>query len=324
MKNRVLYCLLLIFGIVLILPGGCTKVKSVTMPSLSTTPLGTITSASVTSGGTITSDGGADISARGVCWATHYHPTLLDNISSDGSGTGTFLSRVTGLTGGTGYYVRAYATNSEGTAYGNEMFFITPLTDIDGNVYNIVIIGPQVWIGANLRTTKFRDNTDIPNITDNTTWGTLSTPAYCWYKNDEASYKNSYGALYNWFAVSTDKLCPAGWHIPGEKEWSDLSGYLGGEDVTGGILKETGTNHWQSPNLGATNDYGFSALPGGYRTGLAVGSCRAMGYLGFWWAATESEEIAAWGRQMTFDTEYLYSGTGLKKDGFSVRCVKDN
>lgn len=322
MEKGILYSLFSIIGIVLILTSSCTKEKTVTLPELSTSTPADITSASATSGGAISSDGGDAISARGVCWGIHYNPTVSDNITSDGSGTGTFLSSVTGLTSGTDYYIRAYATNSEGTAYGNELLFITPLTDIDGNVYNTVIIGTQVWMRENLKTTKYNDNTAIPNVTDNTTWGTLSAPAYCWYKNDEYSNKNIYGALYNWFSVYTGKLCPAGWHVPDEKEWTDLADYLG-EEIAGSILKDIGTNHWSSPNLDATNIYGFSAMPGGYRTGLAVGSFRAMGYLGYWWTSTENDLTGARGRRMSFDTDYITRGTGLKRNGYSVRCIKD-
>ena len=323
MGKGVSYSLLSIIGILYILTSSCSKEKTVTLPELSTSSPADITSASAASGGTISSDGGSAISARGVCWGIHYNPTVSDNITSDGSGAGTFLSSVTGLTSGTDYYIRAYATNSTGTAYGNELLFITPLTDNDGNVYNTVIIGTQVWMTENLRTTTFNDNTAIPNVSDNATWGTLSTPAYCWYKNDVYSNKTIYGSLYNWFSVNTGKLCPTGWHVADEKEWTHLADYLG-INIAGIILKDVGTNHWSSPNQDASNAYGFSAMPGGYRTGLAAGSFRAMGYLGYWWTATEYDMTGARGRQMRFDSDYIIPGTGLKKNGYSVRCIKDN
>jgi uncharacterized protein (TIGR02145 family) len=171
---------------------------------------------------------------------------------------------------------------------------------------------------------RLSGNTEIPQVTDNTTWSTLFTPAYCWYKNDEYSNKPNYGALYNWFAVNTGKLCPAGWHVPSEKEWLTLTDNLGGEYIASGKLKEVGKEHWMDPNDGATNDFGFSALPGGYRTGLAVGSFRARGYLGYWWGSTEYDLTGARARLMTYDTREIARGTALKKNGYSVRCVKDN
>ena len=323
MRNKTWLCSLLVIGLFLILTQSCEKEKPVTLPELSTFPLTELTSTSALCGGNVISDGGASVSARGVCWAIHPNPTLSDNITTDGAGTGSFSSSLKGLISGTDYYVRAYATNLAGTAYGNEFIFITPLTDIDGNVYNTVIIGTQVWMTQNLKTTKFNDNTKIPNITDNAPWCTLPTPAYCWYKNEEASNKHSYGALYNWFTVNTGKLCPTGWHVPSEVEWKILTDYLGGESIASGKLKEEGTAHWTSPNIGASNEFGFTALPGGYRTGLNSGSFRAKGYYGWWWASTETDLNGARARLMTFDASDIAPGTGLKKNGYSVRCVKN-
>ena len=314
---------LLIIGSVLIFTTSCEEEKPLTLPELYTTPLTNITSTSFISGGRVTSDGMAIVSARGVCWGTDLNPTINNNITTDGEGTGSFTSSITGLESGTNYYVRAYATNSLGTAYGNAIIFITPLTDIDGNVYNTVVIGNQVWMTENLRTTKYCDNTKIPYVTDNTDWSTLSSPAYCWYKNDESSNKNIYGAFYNWFTVNTGKLCPDGWHVPSEAEWTIFTDWLGGESDTGGKLKEIGTNHWNNPNMGATNDFGFNALPGGYRSGLNTGSFRAIGYIGWWWASTESDLIWARNRTMAYDVSEIAKGKGLKKNGYSVRCVKN-
>ena len=170
--------------------------------------------------------------------------------TTDGSGTGTFTSSITGLTAGTTYYVRAYATNSAGTGYGNDISFTTQqggvgnVTDDDGNVYHSVTIGTQVWMVENLKTTKYNDGTSIPLVTDATDWHNLLTPGYCWNNNDEATYKATYGALYNWYTVNTGNLCPTGWHVPGDAEWTTLTTYLGGEDVAGGKLKEVGITHW--------------------------------------------------------------------------------
>jgi uncharacterized protein (TIGR02145 family) len=137
------------------------------------------------------------------------------------------------------------------------------VTDIDGNVYNTVTIGDQVWMAENLKTTKLNDGTSISNAIDNIAWASLSTPGYCWFINNRATYE-IYGALYNWYAVYTDKLCPTGWHVPSNSEWTTLTDHLGGAEVAGGKLKESGSSHWASPNTGATNVTGFTALPGGY------------------------------------------------------------
>jgi uncharacterized protein (TIGR02145 family) len=301
----------------------CEMEKPATLPELSTVPITDVTSTSAVCGGSIVSDGGSPVITRGVCWSVNFEPTISDNISSDGEGPGSFSSSIDGLTGGTIYYIRAYATNLIGTAYGNKFFFITPLTDIEGNVYRTVVIGNQVWMAENLRTTKYFDNTNIPYVSDNGAWSSLSTPACCWYKNDESKKYQKYGLLYNWFTVNTGKLCPTGWHIPSEDEWITLADYLGGEDYAGGKLKELGINHWIFPNTGASDVFGFSALPGGYRSGLYSGTFRALGYIGWWWAGKESDLDWARSRTLAFDESVIAKGKGLKINGYSVRCVKN-
>ncbi len=315
---------LLVWGLIFCIVIGCKREEPPSVPAVSTDILSGITATSAISGGNISSDGGSFISARGVCWDVNPNPTIFDKFTTDGEGAGQFVSTITGLESGIGYFLRAYATNSAGTGYGNEYIFIAPLTDIDGNVYNTVTIGDQVWMTQNLKTKKFSDNTEIPQVTDNSTWTSLSTPAFCWYKNDENSNKSIYGALYNWFAVNSGKLCPSGWHVPSEKEWLDLEDKLGGVFLASGKLKEVGQEHWMDPNDGATNDYGFTALPAGYRTGQSSGSFRTKGYYGWWWAGTEYDSTGARVRLMTYDTREIARGTGLKRNGYSVRCVKDN
>jgi uncharacterized protein (TIGR02145 family) len=314
---------LLVTGFILVHLYGCEKEDPVTLPELSTLSFTGITSVSVISGGKITSEGGALVTSRGVCWASHPNPTLADSFTSDGTGAGSYTSSITGLSSGIDYFIRAYAINSAGTAYGNEFHFITPVTDIDGNLYSAIIIGKQVWMSSNLKTTKLNDNTGIPQITVNASWSTLSTPAYCWYKNDEDYNRPRYGALYNWFAVSSDKLCPAGWHVPDEEEWKILSENVGGVLYASGNLKEKGTLNWTNPNTGATDHFGFTALPGGYRTGLASGSFRTRQYYGWWWTRTEYDLTGARARLMTYEESEIVSGTGLKRNGYSVRCIKD-
>ena len=192
--------------------------------------------------------------------------------------------------------------------------------DIDGNVYKTITIGTQVWMAENLKTTKYNDGTSIPLVIDNS-WATLTTPAYCWYNNDSTASKNIYGALYNWHTVNTGKLCPIGWYVPANKEWANLSTYLGGDKVAGGKLKETGMTHWNSPNTGATNENGFRALPGGYRYGKGIFG--SIGYLGYWWSSTEHRAPYAWCRYIGYGSSSLLSHGNYRRNGFSVRCVQD-
>jgi uncharacterized protein (TIGR02145 family) len=195
------------------------------------------------------------------------------------------------------------------------------LSDIDGNSYNTVVIGDQIWMAENLKTTKYNDGTSIPLVTDYTEWSNLNSQGYCWYDNDQSTYGNTYGALYNWYTVNTGNLCPAGWHVPTDEEWTTLITYLGGEDVAGGFLKETGTTHWNSPNTG-TNQTGFTAVPGGYRY-YNGGSFNTIGFYGYWWSATEYSSTDAWYRSMTYDFSSV-TRSGLNKQfGFSVRCLRD-
>lgn len=491
---------------------------------ITTTAVSNITGNTALSGGNVISDGGAKITARGVCWSTLPNPTIADNKTIDGVGIGGFTSNISGLNSGATYYIRAYATNSNGTAYGNEIIIIQPdpvawfpfdgntndstgngnngvnysaisttdrfgnankayyfngngstyikipqiswnsigygdfsisvwakpedfgnhrmilndnttdnfqlnfnagggtiqmylnhdysnynsnnynfipsewyfitvtrnngikkyyingqeygsfnqntsiaissyleiggrsngsqhpfigsidelkiyrralntteitsnylygkVLDIDGNVYDTIHIGTQVWLKQNLKTTHYNNGTAIAYPgTDNTAWQNNITGSYAWYNNDEATYKNTYGALYNWYAVNTGNLCPTGWHVPTDAEWLTLTSYLGGDGISGGKLKETGLTHWISPNNYATNSSGFTALPGGKRS--ASGTYGFIGEGGFWWSSTEDYSVFSWGI-------VIYNNSGDaprvslgKPSGLSVRCLKD-
>lgn len=298
----------------------------ISAPTLTTTAVSAITSTTAVSGGNISSDGGATVISRGVCWATSSSPTISNNTTSNGTGTGSFTSTITGLVANTTYYVKAYATNSAGTAYGTQVSFTTPqvssstVTDINGNIYNTVTIGTQVWMKENLKATKYKDGSAIPLVTDNVAWSYLTTPGYCWHNNDSIANKNVYGALYNWYTVNTGKLCPTGWHVPSTAEWISLGNFLG--STAGGKLKEAGTSHWQSPNFGATNETGFSALPGSYRATL--GTFGTIGTTGFFWSSTEDNFSRPWIRTLSSSADYLNpSNLYYFQNGFSVRCLKD-
>ncbi|MFC1481829.1 fibrobacter succinogenes major paralogous domain-containing protein [Candidatus Neomarinimicrobiota bacterium] len=200
------------------------------------------------------------------------------------------------------------------TATGNTV------TDIDGNVYGTVTIGSQVWMTEDLKTTRFSDGDQIPNVTDDAGWEGLRTPGYCWYDND-ISNKADYGGLYNWYTVNTGRLAPTGWHVPTKAEWTTLVNYLGGEDIAGGKLKEAGTEHWWSPNRGATNESGFTALPGGYR--VPEGTFYAIGLAGIWLTSSELDGANAWCTHLDYDYAWEMDIGCRKPQGVSVRCIKD-
>ena len=195
------------------------------------------------------------------------------------------------------------------------------VSDKEGNVYSTVTIGTQEWMVENLKTTKYNDGTDIPLVTDDHEWIELTTGAYCWYNNDAATYENPYGALYNWYAVNTGKLCPTGWRVPTDAEWTELTDYLGGTSVAGGKLKESGTTHWNSPNTGATNETGFTALPSGYRE--YHGTYNYVGYNGYWWSSQEYSTTNAYYRFMSYSGSGIFRNYVYKRFGLSVRCLRD-
>jgi uncharacterized protein (TIGR02145 family) len=249
------------------------------------------------------------------------------------SGTGSPLT-VTGLTNRTAYTFTVSATNENGTGSASAASnSVTPaisgtsISDIDGNLYYTVDIGTQVWMAENLRTTKYNDNTDIPLVTDNTAWSVLTTPGYSWYRNDETTYKSTYGALYNWFTVDAasnggKNVCPVGWHVPGDSEWTTLTTFLGGDAAAGDKLKETGITHWLSPSTEPTNETGFTALPGGYR--VTEGLYGSVGNEGKWWSSTMYNGPIAWYRYMYFNISYVGRDGSYKPYGLSIRCLRDN
>ena len=195
--------------------------------------------------------------------------------------------------------------------------------DYDGNFYTTDTIGNQIWMGENLKTTHFNDGTDIPLAAYNDEWTNLSSPGYCWYHGDDLTNKMTYGALYNWYTVNTRKLCPQGWRIPAYSDWINLSAHLGGIDVAGGKMKETGTTHWVSPNAGANNISGFTALPAGQRSSVN-GLFRLINLTGSWWTETGNAEydFDAWSASTYFDDPGLeFNNTTHKNTGLSVRCL---
>jgi uncharacterized protein (TIGR02145 family) len=515
------------------------------LATITTLPIGNIANTTATSGGNITNNGGTSVTQRGVVWSTSPNPTTANNQSNDGSGTGNYTSNLTGLTPNTTYYVRAYAINSAGTSYGNELNFTTtgglgsiaslncnsatnngtliagtaasgvsssvpytggnggtynsqtvnstgvtgltatltagnfvngsgsltytitgtpstsgtasfvlniggqncslsrtvnsgsiailncnsatntgtltagtaasgvsssvPYTGGNGGTYNsqtvnstgvtgltatltagnfvngsgsltytitgtpstsgtasfalniggqncslsrtvnasgivsnpgsgvtfngytytsVVLGNGQEWMAENLRTTVYANGDPIPNVSDNAQWWNLTTGAWVWYNND-SQYENPYGKLYNWYTINDPRnVCPTGWHVPSDIEWSTLINYLdpnadGGNNIpntAGGKMKSIGNQHWQSPNTDATNESGFSGLPGGYRF---INTYDFLGGNGGWWSSTVSNIYSAWSRDLVYAYGNVNRGDLVKGGGQSVRCVKD-
>ena len=315
--------------------------RPVMLPTLTTT-ISSIKGTSAVIGGDITNNGGGAVTSRGVCWGTSSNPTTGDNSTVNGSGTGIFTSNLSGLTRKTTYYVRAYAINSAGISYGNEVSFTTTnavygngLTDASGNTYQSVIIGTQEWMAENLRTSKYADGTSIPNVKDQNLWReqadtfNLRGPAvgaWCHYLND-SQYDSTYGKLYNGFAVETEKLCPIGWHVPTVTEWTVLIDYLAanGHDGKEGVaLKSTygWPDNYDGTTGNGTDNYGWNGLPGGQRGEL--GDFFFIDIIGLWWSSSKSEEGSyIWHQRINDSSDKIFSYRGLKNSGFSVRCLKD-
>jgi uncharacterized protein (TIGR02145 family) len=410
--------IILIIVTVLII-NACKKEE---VPVLTTLPITNITGTSATSGGFITVEGTGPVNTRGICWSTGTYPTIADNITIDGVGSGAFMSNLTGLNGATTYYLRAYATNSYGIgygavlpfttlgelpvttnsaatditstaatlngivnasylsttvtfeygttssygsvapvaqspltgntdiavnagisgltfatiyhyrikaenqlgiSYGDDMTFTTSvnITDYDGNIYNTIAIGEQRWMVENLKTTHYNDGGEIPFLTSSVQWSAATDGAYCAYNNNSSNL-SIYGALYNWYAVNSGKLCPAGLHVPTDAEWVILSDYLGGASIAGGKMKESGTAHWTSPNTGADNLSGFTALGGSFVDWKGVFGI--LGQTAYWWSSTEASSTNAYAKKLFNDNASIsVGGNNEKHDGFSIRCIKD-
>ncbi len=317
---------------------------------------------SIISGGEILRQGNSPIISKGVCWSTQLPPSIDDNKTDEGQGDASYASTITGLESNTTYYIRAYAKNNEGVSYGDLLTYKTAppggttgqpcpesptITDIDGNIYNTVLIGNQCWMKENLKTTKYRNNSPIeyPGSNSNA-WESNIAGAYAWYDND-ISWKNLYGALYNWHAVNnTNGLCPTGWHVPSDAEWTQLVDYAVAQgfpnnNVTNGSANALKScRQVNSPLGGDCNttvhprwDYfetrhgfdifGFSAFPGGRH--FVNGSFGSLGTYVYWWSSTASSSTSgAYMREIHHTSGDLPSpDTPHKANGFSVRCLRD-
>ena len=321
-------------------PTSPVKLSVKTSVKVKTDSAGSIGGNTATAYGNILNDGGKNITRRGFCWSTSANPTLSNSFIQTGSGN--FSGSLSGLSPSTTYYLRAYAGTATEVWYGNDITFSTAggssssatcgtlnihnpnltygtMTDQDGNSYKTIVIGTQEWMAENLKTGHYRNGEVIPTVLDDVSWQGLTSGAVSWYNDDSSAFDCPFGKLYNWYAVVDPRgLCPAGWHVPSDAEWTVLDNSLGGIAVAGGKLKSV-SNLWASPNIDATNESGFSALPGGYRyAGFDLGQN------GNWWTSTKEESEFPWSRNLWFQS----GGIGRYNDdnpsfGFSVRCLKD-
>jgi uncharacterized protein (TIGR02145 family) len=311
------------------------------VPLVTTAQVTAVVQKSVIAGGTIVSDNGSTVVAKGVCWSKNHSPVITDSKSSSSDASGTFNILVTSLDVNTTYYVRAWATNRAGTSYGDEVSFTTAdygtVSDVDGNSYRTITIGNQVWMADNLRTTKYSNGDPIPNVISDSEWGELSGGAYCWYNNSEADYKNMYGALYNWFTVTDSRgICPAGWRIPDDSDWTVLIDYLtangygyegSGDDIAKSLASATGwtINDYLGTignNQSSNNTSGFEAKPAGVR--IKNGTFDVEGFICSLWSS--KERIGSYANAISLSGEFksVSRGYTYKLDGASVRCLMNN
>jgi uncharacterized protein (TIGR02145 family) len=277
----------------------------------------------------ITNDGGAPILLKGFCWSTTSRPTARnkDLATQNGKGIDNFSNPIGPLLPDTTYYLRPYCSNNgKDTVYGPEINFRTlrsdQFMDIEGNVYGSVKLVNFTWMTENLRTTRLNDGTQIPLVTENAAWSSQVSAAYCWYDNKEEN-KETFGALYNWEAVKSGKLCPAGWHMPTDEEWAAFDKIYGGNAYAGGYLKEPGLEHWLKPNDWLESFYNrFRALPGGERDDM--GKFNKKGTMGVWWSDVDPRKEVSWAREIISNSTALRRRkTENNAVGYSVRCVKN-
>jgi uncharacterized protein (TIGR02145 family) len=298
------------------------------------------TQTSVIVKGVVVEPGTSPITAKGVCWSNNPGPTLADHFTIEGSGIDAFYTNIDGLEAGSLNYARLYATNSHGTAYSDEWKFWTlygTVTDIDGNIYPTVRLGEQEWTSRNLMTTRYNDGTQIPNLTANNEWISTTEGACCWYSNDENSYREPYGALYNWYAATNPLgICPKGWSVPTDSQWKILEIYLGMpiEDANstwsdrgtdqGNQLRMVSSDFWYYAfGYGNLNNTAFNAVGSGQRrTWDGYYILRRQG--SYYWSATETETGKPWNRSLSHDEPGISRLSGNDKtDGMSIRCIKN-
>jgi uncharacterized protein (TIGR02145 family) len=350
MKKKIIIWvyLFILIGIALIFTNSCVNVIIIQVPILTTSDVLEITDTTAICGGHISSDGGAKVTSFGVCWSTNPNPTIENNKTTNCINVDSFTCKIIELSANTTYYIKAYATNSVGTAYGEEVSFITTykeqakdVTDIEGNVYKTVTIGTQVWMAENLKTTKYRNGDPIGTTNPATLDISNETaPKYQWASGSYEGNVAIYGRLYTWYVVDDSRcLCPAGWHVPTEGEWIIMREYLiansynyNGSTTDNKIAKSlAATTRWNSSPIegyvGSTyypeyrNKTGFNALPCGDR--YEGGIFDHIGITACWWSSSKSGTNSANCWYFYYYSVPLGNFNFSMSDGYSVRCVKD-
>jgi len=258
-----------------------------------------------TCSGSVQANRMADITSVGICWNTRPGPTVFNDMTSCLLDSANFSYTITNLDADSIYFFRAFAITKYDTVYSiNKVFFThskNAVADIDGNYYNTVRIGTQVWLAEDLKTSRFNDGTPVNLSLENSSWVGIKEPMSCWYGGDSVIYSFPRGRLYNWYAVGTGRLCPKQWHVPSNEEWKTLQNFLGGDSIAGGKLKARGTLYWQSPNMMATNQSGFTSFPSGYRNGS--GDWFYANFFNYWWSIDEESPLIS-------RTWFVYHSTG--------------
>ncbi|OFY83885.1 MAG: hypothetical protein A3F72_07755 [Bacteroidetes bacterium RIFCSPLOWO2_12_FULL_35_15] len=334
MKATKLISQILFVSLFFVLTNGCKKKEEENpIAEMTTRSVSYVSHNGAFCGGAFTTETN-NSSAQGICWSTSESPTISDSHSEEmygswASGGGSYDVIINNLLPGTTYHVRAYCTNVTGTGYGNDVSFTTlaipPTTvaDTDGNVYNTLVIGNQVWLDKNLNVVRYANGDSISLWTDPYDFNTITTEKYMNAGNSPTNAA-TYGRLYNFYAASdTRKITPAGWHVPSQEEWDFLGKYLGGYNVAGGKMKETGLTHWASPNTGATNSAGFKGIPSSIYSSAPITS--SVGY----WSSSVYDDgsygtgAKRWTHSLGWDTESLGSGNDEKYSFMAIRLVRD-
>lgn len=326
-KKKIVLAVIMVCSMILL--HGCKKNEESEITNVQTTLLNVEINA-VTFSGNVSFKG--SIIDMGFCWSLENIPTVDDFKISHGANTNqtgieNYESEITDFIHNTKYFVRAYATNNEGTVYGNEEIFVIDIKpgeeikDVDGNNYKTAIIGTQGWMAENLRVTHFANGNTLYYVSDPKEWfSKFTSPLYGVYNNDPDNIE-IYGLLYNPGALNGGILCPEGWRIPIVEDWEKLAMFLNGSDRAGGYVKEAGTSHWMNPNIGANNISGFNAIGAGIRT--LNGYYDELGIYSKWWTKLQFGYYSYTAVYHRNSSMIISSGRENYNRGYSIRCIKD-